>query len=81
MPATDNPRPVPPIQPDIDDCCNSGCNPCIFDLYQDALERYRADLKIWEEKNNAKNNAKNNPASTPARPARIKKTTKKLGAP
>ncbi len=63
---------MPPIQPDIDDCCNSGCNPCIFDLYQDALERYRADLKIWEE---------NNAASTKDRPVRIKKTTKKLGAP
>jgi hypothetical protein len=49
MPVMPAARPVPPIQPDLDDCCNSGCNPCIFDLYQDALERYRADLKAWEE--------------------------------
>jgi hypothetical protein len=54
MPASritpDNP-PVPPVQPELEDCCNSGCNPCIFDLYQEALERYREDLRAWEERN------------------------------
>jgi hypothetical protein len=56
MPASritpDNP-PVPPVQPELEDCCNSGCNPCIFDLYQEALERYREDLRAWEERNKA----------------------------
>lgn len=48
-PATANPpRPVPPVQPALEDCCRSGCTPCIFDLYDDAMERYLAELKAWE---------------------------------
>jgi hypothetical protein len=45
---TNDPRPVPPTRPDADDCCRSGCDPCVFDLYAEALERYRADLHAWE---------------------------------
>ncbi|MFM0395672.1 oxidoreductase-like domain-containing protein [Paraburkholderia phytofirmans] len=44
----DDPQPVPPVQPDLDDCCHSGCNPCVFDLYDEALERYRAALAEWQ---------------------------------
>ena len=44
----EDPAPVPPVQPDIDDCCRSGCTPCVFDLYEDAMDRYRAQLKAWE---------------------------------
>ena len=40
--------PVAPLQPDIDDCCRSGCDPCIFDLYEDAMARYRLQLQAWE---------------------------------
>ncbi len=32
------------------ECCGSGCDPCIFDLYVAALERYEADLKAWKER-------------------------------
>jgi hypothetical protein len=39
---------VPPVQPDLDDCCHSGCNPCVFDLYEEALERYRTVLAEWQ---------------------------------
>ncbi|CAH2107571.1 unnamed protein product [Euphydryas editha] len=31
----------PPVEPREEDCCNSGCNPCIFDVYQRQLERYK----------------------------------------
>lgn len=41
-------RPQPPVAPDLDDCCRSGCNPCVFDLYDDALARYEKALAIWE---------------------------------
>jgi len=44
----DDPAPVPPVQPDIDDCCRSGCTPCVFDLYEDAMDRYRAALQAWQ---------------------------------
>ncbi|KVT85991.1 oxidoreductase [Burkholderia ubonensis] len=44
----DDPRPTPPQQPELEDCCNSGCSPCIFDLYEDAMERYRVELAEWE---------------------------------
>ena len=45
---TPQPRPVPPIQPDREDCCRSGCVPCVFDLYEEALERYQRELAAWE---------------------------------
>jgi len=34
--------PDPPIRPEPYECCNRGCCPCIFDYYEDALERWRA---------------------------------------
>ncbi|MDL2357306.1 MAG: oxidoreductase-like domain-containing protein [Pseudomonadota bacterium] len=36
------------MRPELDDCCRSGCTPCVFDLYEDALERYRSALEAWE---------------------------------
>ena len=47
-PSIDDPRPIPPIQPELEDCCNSGCSPCVFDLYDEALARYRVELAEWE---------------------------------
>ncbi|PYE27470.1 oxidoreductase family protein [Paraburkholderia silvatlantica] len=44
----DDPRPEPPVCPDNDDCCHSGCDPCIFDLYDEEFGRYRAALAAWE---------------------------------
>jgi hypothetical protein len=37
--------PRPPDKPDPSDCCNSGCSPCILDLYDDALERWEARIR------------------------------------
>jgi cytochrome-b5 reductase len=42
MSASDPHRmPRPPREPDPTDCCGSGCDPCIFELYQERLERWR----------------------------------------
>jgi Oxidoreductase-like protein, N-terminal len=49
-PQDDDPRPVPPVRPDREDCCNSSCSPCIFDVYDDAVDRYRSDVLAWEER-------------------------------
>lgn len=32
--------PIPPVRPSNDECCRSGCEPCVFDLYEQAMERY-----------------------------------------
>lgn len=46
----DGPRlPPKPQPPDPSECCNSGCEPCVFELYEDALERWEARVeRIWQ---------------------------------
>jgi hypothetical protein len=43
-----DPRPQPPREPHPDECCRSGCEPCVYDLYWQALERYEEALRRWE---------------------------------
>ncbi|WP_353149841.1 oxidoreductase-like domain-containing protein [Pollutimonas bauzanensis] len=43
-----DPRPVPPPRPDSSDCCGGGCNPCVFEYYEDEMDVYRAELSAWE---------------------------------
>jgi hypothetical protein len=53
MPATlpaDDPQPEPPVTPELEDCCQSGCSPCIFDIYDEALATYRIALAEWTER-------------------------------
>lgn len=35
----------PPVEPSKEDCCNSGCNPCIFDVFQKQLKLYQKFLE------------------------------------
>ncbi|KAL1501484.1 hypothetical protein ABEB36_006797 [Hypothenemus hampei] len=39
-----------PIKPDESDCCNSGCNPCILDAYEEELKKFQACLLNKEKK-------------------------------
>jgi hypothetical protein len=39
--------PMPPREPTPEECCQRGCEPCVFDRYYDALERYQAALELW----------------------------------
>ena len=42
--------PWPPARPALKDCCKGSCDPCIFDLYEEALARYESDLQAWVER-------------------------------
>lgn len=44
----DDPKPLPPERPGDNECCQSGCDPCVFDFYNDEMDRYRQELKAWE---------------------------------
>lgn len=44
----DESPPLPPVRPHPDECCRCGCDPCVYDLYEEALERYRVALSAWE---------------------------------
>ncbi|MBP0599893.1 oxidoreductase [Herbaspirillum sp. LeCh32-8] len=44
---SDDPRPTPPVEPALEDCCGSGCVPCIFDIYEQQRERYQQELEAW----------------------------------
>lgn len=49
MPSSDDdPPPVAPPWPDDDACCGNGCDPCIYDLHAEAMERYRQALREWK---------------------------------
>jgi len=43
-------RPVPPNAEDYSGCCDSGCTPCVYDLYWDAMARYEQALAAWEQR-------------------------------
>ncbi|WP_240125223.1 oxidoreductase-like domain-containing protein [Thermomonas alba] len=43
-----DPRPQPPTPPQPGDCCDSGCDPCVHDLYAEELRHYRQALAAWK---------------------------------
>ncbi len=45
-----DPMPLPPPPPDLDACCGNGCDPCIFDLHDLAMDDYRRALRAWRER-------------------------------
>jgi len=47
-PDHDDPMPQPPEAPDINACCGSGCDPCIFDSHDMAMDTYRQALRAWQ---------------------------------
>lgn len=42
-----DPPPMRPAEPDADDCCAEGCIRCIYDIYEEKLERYQEAMQRW----------------------------------
>jgi hypothetical protein len=78
----DDPRPEPPERPDNNACCQSGCDPCIFDLYDEEVGRWRAAVAAWEAREAARREAAEAAAregaesKASAKPARTKAARK-----
>jgi len=47
MATTDDPMPLPPQKPAPAECCEAGCERCVFDLYAEALQSYQRELAAW----------------------------------
>jgi hypothetical protein len=45
--AEPDPRPLPPREPELEDCCGTGCVNCVFDMYEIAQENYERALVAW----------------------------------
>jgi hypothetical protein len=43
----DDPEPVKPEAPEPWQCCQSGCEPCVYDRYWEALTHYERALAAW----------------------------------
>ena len=39
--------PEKPRKPALDECCDSGCDPCVWDFYNQELAHYRKELALW----------------------------------
>ena len=51
MPVTDQEPPPPmPEEPAAGACCQSGCDPCVYDLYWAAVDRYEQALADWKNR-------------------------------
>lgn len=48
-----DPRPLPPKEPELEDCCGTGCVNCVFDMVEIALENYERQLAEWEARHPA----------------------------
>jgi hypothetical protein len=46
--AVDEPPPVMPAEPEAGACCQSGCDPCVYDIYWAAMDRYEQALAGWK---------------------------------
>jgi Oxidoreductase-like protein, N-terminal len=47
-PTDDAGKPTPPQPPEPGDCCQGGCERCVYDLYAEALDVYREALREWQ---------------------------------
>ncbi|HET9819121.1 MAG TPA: oxidoreductase-like domain-containing protein [Rhodanobacteraceae bacterium] len=49
--ATDpDPKPRPPEKPLPGDCCESGCDACVYTVYSEELDEYAQRLEAWRKR-------------------------------
>ena len=41
-------KPAPPCEPAPEDCCGTGCIPCVWDCYEEAMDDYKKAVIAWE---------------------------------
>lgn len=46
-----DPPPTRPEKPLPSDCCEGGCDRCVFDLYAEEMQRYERELAAWRARN------------------------------
>ena len=46
-----DPPPVPPQKPLPFDCCESGCDRCVYDVHADEVAHYLSLLAAWRKRN------------------------------
>lgn len=46
-----DPPPERPHKPLPFDCCESGCDRCVFDIYDEELTYYESALALWRARN------------------------------
>jgi|GEM_PF-108566 len=49
--STTSTKPVPPREPEPQECCGTGCIPCVMDIYEEELWEYERSLKQWRAAN------------------------------
>ncbi|KMJ54181.1 oxidoreductase [Vogesella sp. EB] len=50
--------PEAPEAPSDDMCCGSGCDPCVWDTYNAAVQLYRRQLADWQAREATRQAAK-----------------------
>ncbi|MGY0556678.1 MULTISPECIES: oxidoreductase-like domain-containing protein [unclassified Lysobacter] len=50
-PTSDDPPPLLPERPLPMDCCDSGCERCVSDIYADEMDHYQVLLAAWRARN------------------------------
>ena len=46
--SNDDHKPEPPEPPEPADCCGGGCERCVYDLHEEAMDRWREALRRWQ---------------------------------
>lgn len=44
----DDVPPQPPREPEAWECCQNGCDPCVYDRYWEAVTCYEQKLAEWQ---------------------------------